>query len=85
MISTRAKLQPEKVKIQATGHYYVGRVVLAGKMLHVTIEKALNEYAAEGWRVQHILNTGNEAYLIMTQEENGQPKEEPTTPEPKPS
>ena len=71
LISSRKHLAKERIKIEATGHYYVGKVILAGKMVHVTVERALNEYAEQGWRVQHVLQSGQEAYFVMTREQMG--------------
>ena len=55
----------EKVKIESTGHYFVVKLVLVGKMVHVGIETTLNEHAADGWRLKEILNVGAEAYAIL--------------------
>lgn len=71
-VSTRGQ-KLEKVKIESKGPYYVVKLVLAGKMVHVNIEDALNEYAADGWRLREILTTPTgEAYAILYREQDGQ-------------
>jgi hypothetical protein len=56
----------EKVKVLTTGPYYVIKLVTAGKMIHVNIENALNENAAEGWKLEQIITVGGEAYAILS-------------------
>ena len=73
MISSRKQVM-EKVKIESSGPYMVVRLVTTGKMVHAVIEKALNEYAADGWWLDQILQVGNEAYAILSRERNGQKK-----------
>ena len=71
----------DKFKIQATGHYYVHRIMLSGQFKQVQIEKSLNEFAAEGWRLQQIFPIDNEVFLIMTREST----DEDSPPPPHPS
>ena len=80
-VSTRGQ-KMEKVKIESKGPYYVVKLVLAGKMVHVNIEDALNEYATDGWRLREILTTPTgEAYAILYREQDGQKKPESPAPE----
>ncbi len=71
-ISSRAKAM-EKVKIETSGPYFVVKLVLSGKMVHVGIEKALNEHAGDGWRLQQIVESNNEAYAILYREPERRP------------
>jgi hypothetical protein len=56
----------EKVKIETKGPYYVIKLVTAGKMIHVNIENALNEHAADGWKLEQIVTVSGEAYAILS-------------------
>jgi hypothetical protein len=67
----------EKVKIDSTGPYYVIKLVTAGKMIHVNIENALNENAADGWKLEQIITVGSEAYAILSRF-NGAPHSAPS-------
>ena len=58
----------EKVKLDVKGPYYVIKLVTAGKMIHVNIENALNEYAADGWRLVQVIPIGSDAYAILNRE-----------------
>ena len=58
----------DKTKFQPTGYYYVQRIVLTGQLKQVPIEKALNEAAAEGWRLLQIFPIGNEVFAVLTRE-----------------
>lgn len=58
----------EKVKVDVKGPYYVIKLVTAGKMIHVNIENALNEYAEDGWRLVQIIPIGSEAYAILNRD-----------------
>jgi hypothetical protein len=69
-VSTRGK-QMEKVKIESSGPYFVVKLVLTGKMIHVGLERTLNEYAAEGWYLEQILPVGSDAYAILKREQDG--------------
>lgn len=73
-ISTRGK-QMEKVKIESSGPYFVVKLVLTGKMIHVGLERTLNEYAAEGWHLEQILPVGSDAYAILKREQDGKPEQ----------
>ena len=64
----------EKVKIESSGAYFVVKLVLTGKMVHVGIEKTLNEHAAEGWWLEQIIQVGNEAYAILSRHQKQEPK-----------
>ena len=61
----------EKVKIESKGPYMVVKLVTTGKMVHVSIENALNDYATDGWRLQEIITVAPESYAILHRE--GQP------------
>jgi hypothetical protein len=56
----------EKVKIESKGPYYVIKLVTGGKMIHVNIENALNENAADGWKLEQIVTVSGEAYAILS-------------------
>lgn len=56
----------EKVKIESKGPYFVVKLVTAGKMVHVSIENALNEHAADGWKLEQVVTVNNEAYAILS-------------------
>ena len=61
-----------KVKIESKGPYFVVKLVMAGKMVHVNIEDALNEHAEDGWRLEQVLMTASgEAYAILHREPDG--------------
>ena len=75
-ISTRGKAM-EKVKIESSGPYFVVKLVLTGKMIHVGIERTLNDYAAEGWYLEQILPVGSDAYAILRREQDGEKEDEP--------
>ncbi len=62
----------DKVKFESKGHYFVVKLHLTGKMIHVGIEKALNEHAADGWRLQSVVNAGEEALAILYREPSEQ-------------
>ncbi len=72
-ISTRGAIL-EKVKIQSKGHYFVVKLVTAGKMVHVNIENVLNEHATDGWRLDQIISIGTEAYAILSRLEQEEKK-----------
>jgi hypothetical protein len=55
-----------KVKIESKGPYFVVKLVTAGKMVHVNIENALNDYAEDGWRLEQIISVGSEAYAVLS-------------------
>jgi hypothetical protein len=56
----------EKVKIESKGPYFVIKLVTAGKMVHVGIENALNEHAADGWKLEQIITVAGDAYAILS-------------------
>ena len=66
----------DKTKFQPTGHYYVHRITLSGQLKQVPIEKALNECAADGWRLLQIFPIGNEVFAVMARETD-HPTEQP--------
>ena len=55
-----------KVKIESKGPYFVVKLVTAGKMVHVNIENALNDYAEDGWKLEQIISIGSEAYAVLS-------------------
>ena len=55
----------EEVKVETSGPYYVAKIFLTGKMVHVKIEEELNKYAALGWRVCQMLQIKDEAYVVF--------------------
>ena len=73
LISTRQMgTATEEVKIEAKGHYYVKKVLLTGKSIDLQLEKSLNEFAEQGWRLQHIVQTSSEAFAILARTEPDQ-------------
>ena len=67
LISTKAQqaTQEEEVKVETSGPYYVAKVFLTGKMVHVKIEEELNKYANLGWHVCQMLQIKDEAYVVF--------------------
>ena len=57
--------QLDKVKIGASGPYFVLKLYLAGKNITVEIEKALNEHAAEGWQLKQLLPVSEYLYAVL--------------------
>ena len=57
----------EKLALDTDGHYAVVKVPASSKF---GIEKILNEYAVEGWRLQQLFTAGNETYAIFFREPN---------------
>jgi transcription elongation factor Elf1 len=68
LISTKAQQatqEEEEIKIDTSGPYYVAKVFLTGKMVHVKIEEELNKYANLGWHVCQMLQIKDEAYVVF--------------------
>jgi len=67
LISTKTQqaTEEEEVKVETSGPYYVAKVFLTGKMVHVKIEEELNKYANLGWRVCQMLQIKDEAYVVF--------------------
>jgi len=66
IISSQAQAESEEeIKIETSGPYYVSKIFLTGKMVHVKIEEELNKYAALGWRVCQMLQIKDEAYVVF--------------------
>ena len=68
----RVKIEQQKFEEQTTGRYMVIRILLAGKMIHSIIERSLNDQAESGWKLEHILSVDNQAYAIMSRDDDGE-------------
>ncbi len=60
--------QLDKVKLDIKGHYFVLKLYLASKGAQKDVERLLNEYAEDGWRLIQILQVGDSGFAIMFRE-----------------
>jgi hypothetical protein len=63
--TTAKEGQLDKVKLDIKGHYFVLKLFLASKSAQKDIERLLNEYAEDGWRLIQILQLGDNGLAIL--------------------
>jgi hypothetical protein len=63
----------DKVKLDIKGHYFVLKLFLASKSAQKDIERLLNEYAEDGWRLQQVLQLGDNGLAILYRDPANRP------------